>query len=278
GKVATNASQPETAYVLGALDMAELDPPWSVVLERLRTAAAGEAGLGRARSALAYALARSGDAAGAKQEADRLATLAHPPTLLPQLRTFIESSPSTAPDAGLSQATASIDVNKLPTATNVSASQGGGGGGFSSDPRVLLTQADAARQKKDYERARALYEAALAKNPNDSESLAGLGDVSRDEHDLQGALSLYNKAIGANPTFLPALVGAADVTWEQGDRPAAQRLYKDIADRFPDGSYPGRVKERAYGSGDNNLTPASAVTTSATTGSTASDLQNGAPP
>ena len=278
GRVATNASQPETAYVLGALDMAELDPPWSVVLERLRTAAAGEAGLGRARSALAYALARSGDVAGAKQEADRLTTLAHPPTLIPQLRAFIDAAPSTMPDAGVAaNATTSIDVSKLPTANNV-ATPGGGGGGFSSDPRVLLTQADAARQKKDYERARALYEAALAKNSSDSEALAGLGDVSRDEHDLQGALSFYNKAIGANPTFLPALIGAADVTWDQGDRAAAQHLYKEIADRFPDGSYPGRVKERAYGSPDNNSTPASAVTTSATSGSTASDLQNGAPP
>ncbi|HEX7665598.1 MAG TPA: zinc-ribbon domain-containing protein [Polyangiaceae bacterium] len=246
GKVATNASQPDTAYVLGALDLAELDPPWSVVLERLRTAAAGEAGLGRARAALAYALARSGDASQARQETDRLAALAHPPPLVAQLRAYIEASPG-ARDGGVAAMPTSVDVSKLPTAAaDVGAGGGGGGGGgMPSDPRVMLSQADSARQKKDYSRARTLYEAALAKNPSDSEALAGLGDVSHDERDLQGAQSFYKKATDANPTFLPALIGEADVTWELNDRSGAQKQYKEITERFPEGSYPARVKQRA---------------------------------
>lgn len=285
GKVATNASQPDTAYVLGALDLAELDPPWSVVLERLRTAAAGEGGLGRARAALAYALARSGDAPAARQEADRLAGLAHPPPLVRELRAFIDTVPAAGGmDGGLAISTpTSVDVSKLPPAQpgeSGGAAAGGGGGGFPSDPRVMLAQADAAKQRRDYTRARALYEAALAKNQNDSEALAGLGDVAHDEKDLQSALSFYNKAIGANPTYLPALLGNADVTWDMGDRAAAQRNYKEIADRFPEGSYPPRVKQRANDAsgGNESVTPTTSATTSATSGSTASDLSNGAPP
>jgi predicted Zn finger-like uncharacterized protein len=252
GRVATNASQPDTAYVLGALDLAELDPPWSVVLERLRTAAAGEAGLGRARAALSYALARSGDVPQARQEADRLASLAHPPPLVSQLRAFIDGAQAGAStDGGVAPAAGSaplsVDVSKLPTSTNPAANAGGGGGGngLSSDPRTLLAQADTARQKKDFPRARLLYEAALAKNPNDSEALSGLGDVSHDEKDLQSAEAFYKRAIGVNPTFLPALIGLADATWDLGDRPGAQKQYKEITDRFPEGSYPQRVKQRS---------------------------------
>ncbi len=264
GRVATNASQPDTAYVLGALDLAEIDPPWSVVLERLRTAAAGEAGLGRARAALAYALARSGDLPQARQEADRLASLAHPPPLVFPLRVFIESAQTNAGTdggvaAGVGSTPPSVDVSKLPSAANPVAN---GGGGLSSDPRTLLSQADTARQKKDFPRARMLYEAALAKNANDSEALSGLGDVSHDEKDLQGAEAFYKRAIAANPTFLPALIGLADATWDLGDHPGAQKQYKDITDRFPDGSYPGRVKQR---SGDAPPPAETATASSATT-------------
>ncbi len=259
GRVATNASQPDTAYVLGALDLAELDPPWSVVLERLRTAAAGEAGLGRARAALSYALARSGDVSQAKQEADRLAALAHPPPLVRELRAFIDGATASAANdggiaAGNGATPVSVDVSKLPTAANPAANAGGGGA--SSDPRTLTAQADAARQKKDFPRARLLYESALAKNPNDSEALSGLGDVSHDEKDLQSAEAFYKRAIGVNPTFLPALIGLADATWDLGDRPGAQKQYKEITDRFPDGSYPQRVKQRASDAPAPTDTPA----------------------
>ena len=93
-----------------------------------------------------------------------------------------------------------------------------------------------------------MYEAAVAKNPNDSEALAGLGDVAHAEHDLVGAQGFYKRALAANPTYLPALVGLGDVQWESGSRDAAQKTYKDVVDRFPDGSYPPRAKERAEGS------------------------------
>src|SRR6185369_6069646 len=57
------ASRAETAYALGALELAGASPSWTQAIANLRSAAEAEGTLGRARAALAYALARSGDAA-----------------------------------------------------------------------------------------------------------------------------------------------------------------------------------------------------------------------
>ena len=46
-KVIAQAAQPETAYVLAALDLAEPDPLWTTLIDRLRLAAAGEGNAGR---------------------------------------------------------------------------------------------------------------------------------------------------------------------------------------------------------------------------------------
>jgi len=265
GKVAANPSLPEAAYVLAALDMAELDPAWPMIIDRLRNAASAEAGLGRARAALVYALAKSGDVAGAKVELDRLSNLPRQHPLLPLLKPFVDKSPAKT-DSGV------VDPSKLPVQGGATASPssvgatagaagtvptppgagsatapagGGGGGGVPSDPRVALQQADSARNRHDYARARLLYQAVLAKSPSDSEALAGLGDVSHEQHDLQGAASFYRQALSANPSFLPALLGLANVQWESGDKGAAQKTYRDIIDRFPEASYPSYVKQRA---------------------------------
>ena len=72
GKITSSAAQPESAYVLAALDLAEAEPLWPTVVERLKAASSVETGPGRARAALVFALARSGDAAGAKAEVERL--------------------------------------------------------------------------------------------------------------------------------------------------------------------------------------------------------------
>ena len=256
GRVAVNASQPETAYVLGALDLAELDPPWPVVIERLRAAAAGEGTAGRARAALVYALARSGDTASASAELDRLIFQAKPHTLVPYLRSFVDRTKASKGDGGAPLPT--VDVNKLPVQAAAANGGGGNGGGgatggavaaaganIPSDPRVILQMAESAKGRNDLPRARALFEAAVAKNAGDSEALAGLGDVSHAEKDLPGAQTFYRRALAANPTYLPALVGLGDVQWESGDRATAQKTYKDVVDRFPEGSYPPRAKQRS---------------------------------
>jgi tetratricopeptide (TPR) repeat protein len=123
----------------------------------------------------------------------------------------------------------------------------------------LLQQAESAKATHDYDRARALYSSALAQNSSDSEALAGLGDVNHAMHDLAGAASYYKRALAANPVYLPALVGLGDVEWESGDKDEAQKTYRDITDRFPDGTYPGRVKQRANESGGGAPAPTGAA-------------------
>lgn len=297
-KILSTGSQPETAYVLAALDLAEADPPWSLVLSRLRAAAAGEGTSSRARAALVYALARSGDGVEARKELERLAAQPRVHPLLPALRGFVERTSPEGKDGGAP--TAAVDVNRLPNQVPSSATPslsssparvtagppspspagpvaaapnvtptpkpvgegpapapGNGGGALPSDPRTLIRLAEAAKGKRDLDRARTLYEAALAKSPSDSEALAGLGDVTRSQGDTASAQGLYKRALGANPSYLPALIGLADVQWDGGDKSGAQKAYRDIVDRFPEPAYPARVKQRAEsGGGGGGAAPA----------------------
>ncbi len=117
------STQPETAYVLAALDLGESSPPWKSVIERLQLAATAEALPGRARAALVYAMVQSGDTASAKAELDRMASASRPYPLVPDLRTLLTSAAG-APsaegprDAGVDGGKdgGSIDITSLPAA------------------------------------------------------------------------------------------------------------------------------------------------------------------
>jgi tetratricopeptide (TPR) repeat protein len=113
----------------------------------------------------------------------------------------------------------------------------------------MLMQAEKARSKGDYERARTLYNAAIERNPNDSEAIAGLAAIAYAQRDLNTARSEYKRVLAINPNYLPALIGSADVEWESGNKDGATKMYKEIVDRYPEGSYPARAKQRSEGSG-----------------------------
>ncbi len=275
-KAALSASQPETAYVLAALDLADNDPLWSTVIERLRVAASAESGPGRGRAALAYALARSGDVTGAKAEVDRLAALQRQHVLLPLLRAFADrAKPSTKLDGGVAEADAGAIAagNDRPDAGRRAVSdrgeRGGGDQGGAAHPagdaRQLVAQGEAARAKGDYERAQSLFAAAVDRNPSDTEALSGLAAIAHVRRDLNGARASYKRVLSINPSYVPALVGVADVDWESGDRASAMKTYKEIVDRFPEGTYPPRVKQRAE-SGGAAPAPASPSPSPADTG------------
>jgi len=253
GSASLNASQPDAAYTLAALDLSEQDPPFAIVIERLRTAAGGEGTLGRARAALVYALARSGDGVQAKQELDRLAALPRSHPLLAALRGYVERA-GTAVDAGASTAT----HDGGPALQNAPKGKGAAGRAAApSSPAAPdeLQQADVAKNHNDLPRAKALYQTVLAKNPHSVEALTGMGDVARGQRDLQGAQGYYRRAIADNSDYMPALVGLGDVLWEMGDRAGATRTYKDIVERMPEGAYPRRVKQRAESNGTPGPSP-----------------------
>jgi predicted Zn finger-like uncharacterized protein len=262
------ATQADTAYVLGMLDLAEIEPPWAIVVERLRTASNAEGMAGRARAALVYALARTGDTSGARRELERLTAMTRPHPLATPLKAYVDQS-GVQTDGGAAT-TAAVDAGKPAPSASAPAAAGGGGGGAggggggpalpSGDPRALLQQAATAKAKHDNTRARAFYEAVLQKSPNDSEALSGLGDVSHADHDLGGAQAFYRRALGVNPTYLPALVGLGDTQWESNDRAGAIKTYKEIIDRIPEGAYPIRVKQRVEGGSAPSPAPTAPTT------------------
>jgi tetratricopeptide (TPR) repeat protein len=262
-RVVTLASQPETAYVLAALDLAEPDPLWTTVIDRLRTAAAGEGGAGRAHAALVYALARSGDTSGARGELAKMDSAAHPYPLLPALRAFVDKAPS-RPAAGPAASAPRGDVSTsalpsqrpagpaeapaagaAPPAAVARSKEGSGEEGSGGPTTGGMQAASQAIKRGDWGRARQIYEALVARDPSDSEALSGIGDVDRAQGNMAGAIGAYKRALAVNPSYMPALLGVADTQWASGNRAEATRAYKDIADRFPEGTYPAYVKARA---------------------------------
>jgi tetratricopeptide (TPR) repeat protein len=244
------------------------------VTERLRLAAAGEGNAGRARAALVYALAKSGDAAGAKAELTKLDALTRPYPILPALHALVDrgSGKVAAADAGAAppSSTRTASGTAGPAAVGATAvaggatgteapvaAAGGAGDAIPTDPRVAIQAAAMAVRTGQLVRARQIYESIVARNPGDSEALAGLGDIARLDGDPPLAISRYKHAIAVNPSYLPALLGLADTQWSSGDKTSAVHGYSEIADRFPEGTYPAYVKQRSE-SGVSAPTPAAA--------------------
>ena len=244
-KVGAIAAQPETAYVLAALDLAEPTPSWPAVLDRLK-AAAGESNLGRARAALVYALVRSGDVIGARAELEKMSAATHPYPLLPELRALAGSAgrapagPAVEVDAG-KRATPSPAAPEARAAAEPGRSEGDAPP--AGDYRALIQRAAQASSSGDYAKAETLFKAALAKSPGDTEALAGLGDVARARGNASLARSYYERVLAQNPHYLPALTALADLRWESGDRQGAAKLYRQLLDSAPEGPLTQRARD-----------------------------------
>jgi tetratricopeptide (TPR) repeat protein len=243
GMLATDASQPETAYVLAALDMAEATPAWPSVVNRLRTAASAERGPGRARAALVYALAASGDIEQAKTELTKLEG-GSSSQLLPVLKAYIaRQSAAAAPAASASEKAAAPAPSAAvpPPAPAEAASPAP----RAPDFRRLLEDASAAKRSGDLGRAEALYRAAQEQHPGNIEATSGLGDVARARGDTATAVAYYEMALRQSPAYLPALIASADIKWASGDKTGAVVLYKRVTNQAgPDSAYGQRAAQR----------------------------------
>jgi len=247
--VSSNASQPENAFVLAALDLSDPAPVWASVIDRLRTAAAGEREPGRARAALIYALARADRVAEARAELVKLEAQPKPHVLLDELRGFLSRFPATAGDGAAkpaaSAALAVVDVTKLPKLDTSVAAEEKPTSGIPTDFRAALSQAASASRAGDFARAETLYNAALANQPGNVEALAGLGDIARRKGDGARAAQLYDQVLAQNPSYLPAMIASADQKWANGNRAGALTLYHRIVDQVGTGSdYGARAQAR----------------------------------
>jgi TolA-binding protein len=194
---------------------------------------------------------------------------------------MVDRAPARASvDAGVGLGVPHVEASALPArpasagpGAAAGGAAGGGGGGGAGGAAATGTEATGgettgglqaagqAIKKGDWNRARQIYEGLVARNPGDSEALAGIGDVDRAQGNSAGAISAYKRALAVNPSYLPALLGVADTQWATGDRANATRGYKEIEDRFPEGTYPAYVKSRTE-SGASSA-PAGAASTGA---------------
>ena len=246
--VTPTEAQPQTAYALAMLDLAQPSPPWPAVVERLRVAAAGEGGAGRARAALVYALAKSGDFDGAKGELAKLDALPRPYPLQPELHAFVfAGAPAPVVTAAMPSSSAAATAASSAVAPAGVPAGAMGAESVHESPRTALETAAKAIGRRDFDRAEQIYQGILTGNPNDSQAVAGLGDVASARGNSSGAITAYRRATTMNPSYLPAWLGLADSEWASGDRTAAARVYKDVLNRFPEGTYPGYVTRRAAG-------------------------------
>lgn len=232
--VSSNASQPENAFVLAALDLSDPAPVWASVIDRLRTAAAGEREPGRARAALIYALARADRVAEARAELAKLEAQPRPHVLLDELRGFLARFPVTAADRAVApagSALAVVDVSKLPKLDTSTATEDKPSAGVPTDFRAALSQGASAARAGDFARAETLYNAALANQPGNVEALSGLGDIARRRGDAVRAAQLYDQVLAQNPSYLPALIASADQKWASGNRAGALVLYRRIVEQ-----------------------------------------------
>jgi predicted Zn finger-like uncharacterized protein len=245
GALGSDASQPETAYVLAALDLAEASPAWPTVIDRLRTAASTERGVGRARAALVYALASSGANDDATTELAKMdASGSAQSGLVARLRAFVQrqsgAAPSSSAKTGPQNTVLAGALSPRPPGAEGASEVPKG-----TDFRRLLEDAAAAKKSGDLGRAEALYRAARDQQPSNVEAMAGLGDVARLRGDAATATGYYDNVLRLNPTYLPALIAAADLKWANGDRLGALFLYKRIVNQTDPGTaYAQRAAQR----------------------------------
>lgn len=240
--IASQPAEPANAYVLAALDLAESEPSWPSIIDRLKSAAAGEQTPGRAQVALVYALTRAGRTTEAQAELAKLEAARTAPLLLDELKSFVQRHARSAESSPKERPKAAVEPAKPGRAEPSRRSEPAPA---ANDFRRLLEQAAAALRGGDLKRAESLYQQVLAKNPGNTEALAGLGDVARSRNDPQAASRMYERVLANNPNYIPALLASADQKWEAGDRAGAVALYKRVLDQAgPSGEYGQRASAR----------------------------------
>ncbi|MDI1449506.1 hypothetical protein QHF85_36020, partial [Polyangium sp. 6x1] len=216
-----STTQASDELLFATLDLAESAPVWATVIERLKAAARDEQNLGRARSMLIYALARSGDTAGAKAELDRLAAMPRPHPLVASLRAFV----------------ASAEGAKKPEVENASLKVPAGDD--------ALKAAIEAIEKGELDKAEPLLKELAAKTPKDAKVLKAEGDLAQKKRDRAAAIRFYEQAVAADGMYLDAVAALADLRWENGERMTASTLYRKIIEKGGEANpHTKRAKER----------------------------------
>lgn len=217
GPIASAGTDPDNAYTLGSLDLVEGDAGLPSALDRLRTAARTEEGLGKARALLIYALARSGDTAGADAELDKLQVIAPQHAALGALRSLVELAQT--------KVTTTAELEPAPSAA-VAAPAAPKPAASSEEGPSLLSQAAKLHRDGDLDGAEKLYQSVLSRSPKSIAALSGLGDIARQRHQAATAAAFYDQILKQNRNHVPTLMARADLYWAAGNRILAVALYR----------------------------------------------------
>jgi len=230
-------AQPDTLVSLGALDLAEKNPEWRNVIDRLSKAADQEGNLGRARALLVYALARSGDAKRSRAELAKLSKLPRSHPLEVALTRFVERS-----EGGENLA----NIEDLPSLSASAKPAGSGSADAVATGTLKAAQEALARGNLDV--AEKMFEKAVAEDPNGVEGLTGLAGVARQRGQAKRAIGIYERIVAKNPGNVGAVVALADLKWDAGDQGAARLLYRKALDLGAAGVIAERARSRIGGS------------------------------
>jgi predicted Zn-dependent protease len=111
--------------------------------------------------------------------------------------------------------------------------------------QAQLEAAGRALRNGEIDRAQQLFQAVLAKEPGNTEAMAGIAEVARLRNDSATAQKMYDQVLAKNPSYLPALVARADQRWDSGDRQGAVVLYRRILEQAgADNPYGQRAASR----------------------------------
>jgi tetratricopeptide (TPR) repeat protein len=238
------SESPESAYAQATLELSEPEPKYPVVIELLGKAVGHEGNLGLGRTALIYALVRSGDGARAQAELasmrERSASAA-PSPLLADLVSFVSrESGSAAPAQSALSPVPSVALAPPAPGAPTAAPTPGAAPRMPTDFRARLALASQALGRGDLAQADTFYRSVLNEHPNNTEALAGLADVARRKGQSAEAARMYDQVLASNPSYLPALIGRADQLWAAGDRPGAIKLYRRVLDQVGTSNHYGQ--------------------------------------
>ena len=224
GALSAQASDPDNAYSLGALDLAEGPSGVPAAIDRLRVAARSEEGLGRARPLLIYALTQT-DPAAAAAELDKLQTVAPAHRSLPALRALVDlakaklAPPEPEPPV-VRRAPPRVEPAE-PRDTPPPAPKPP-----IDTTKSTLAKAAEAHKSGDLDMAEGLYNAALARSPGNMTALSGLGDIARQRHNNATAAAYYDQILKQDRNHVPTLMSRGDMYWESGNKILAVALYR----------------------------------------------------
>ncbi len=225
GPLSAQASDPDNAYSLGALDLSEGPSGYTSAIDRLRVAARPEEALGKARALLVYVLALSNDAAAASAELDKLQTLAPRHRALPALRELVDTAQSRTPAAA--QPRPAAQPTSSPSAQPArAASSSGGSSASEGDVSVQLNHAATLHRAGDLGGAEKVYQGVIKKSPNNITALSGLGDIARQRRANGTAAAYYDQILKLDRNHVGALMARADLYWHAGNRLLAVALYR----------------------------------------------------